>query len=141
MRIDHIGYAVRQIERAQEHFEILGFSFEQTINDYDRNVKLLFGNNGTYRIELVSRLDLNVESPIDRYVSNSFGTPYHICYLSEDLDRDILDLKKCGFKEVIPPAPAVGFAGRRVVFLMSVGLGLMEIVEANERKDEVKNDL
>lgn len=139
MIVDHIGYAVRQIDKAKEHFEILGFKFGQIIFDYERNVKLLFGNNDTCRIELVAQLDKNYESPVDRYVSNTFGMPYHICYSSEAFDNDIQRLVGRGFKVVVSPNKAVAFNGRRVVFLLSTGLGLVEIVEAN--KDEMKNDL
>lgn len=129
MKIDHIGYAVKRIDVARKHFELLGFSFEQVIDDYSRNVKLLFGKNGNYRIELVSKLDKNCESPVDRYLCNVLGTPYHICYSSEHFEMDISCLKKKGFKEIVPPTSAVGLEGRKVVFLMSVGIGLLEIVD------------
>ena len=129
MRIDHIGYAVKRIDRAIASFERLGFSFESVIEDYDRNVKLVFGNNNGYRIELVSPLDTGKASPVDQYLSNVPGTPYHICYRTNAFDTEIDNLKKKGFKEIIAPAKAIAFNGRRVVFMMSIGFGLMEIVE------------
>ena len=100
------------------------------IEDYDRNVKLVFGENGGYRIELVSPLDKSKASPVDQYVSNAAGLPYHICYQSMDFEKEIDSLKQQGFKEVIPPAKAVAFGGKRVIFMMNLGFGLMEIVEA-----------
>jgi len=129
MEIDHIGYAVKRIDRAIALFEKLGFSFESVIEDYDRNVKLVFGDNDGYRIELVSPLDKGKESPVDQYLSNTSGTPYHICYQSNAFDTDIDNLKKTGFKEIIAPAKAIAFNGRRVVFLTNLGVGLLEIVE------------
>ena len=39
------------------------------------------------------------------------------------------ELEKQGFKVVIEPRAAVAFSGRRVVFMMNIGFGLMEIVE------------
>ena len=130
MKIDHIGYAVKRIDRAIASFEKLGFTFEPVIEDYDRNVKLAFGENGGYRIELVSPLDKSKASPVDQYISNASGLPYHICYQSMDFEKDIVSLVKQGFKEVIPPAKAVAFGGKRVIFMMNLGFGLMEIVEA-----------
>lgn len=129
MKIDHIGYAVKRIDRAIASFEKLGFSFERVIEDYDRNVYLVFGNNDGYRIELVSPLDKGKASPVDQYLSNTSGTPYHICYQSADFDNEIESLKQNGFKEVIAPAKAIAFDGRRVIFMMNMGFGLMEIVE------------
>ena len=131
MKINHIGYAVKRIDRAITAFQKLGYEFEPAIDDRDRNVKLAFGSKDGYRIELVAPLDKKLESPVDQYLSNAVGTPYHICYESESLDAEIEDLKAQGYKVVIEPRPAVAFSGRRVVFMMNIGFGLMEIVEAN----------
>ncbi len=129
MKIDHIGYAVKRIDRAITAFQKLGYEFEPVIDDTDRNVKLAFGSKDSYRIELVAPLDKKLESPVDQYLSNSVGTPYHICYESESLEAEIEELKAQGYKVVIEPRPAVAFGGRRVVFMMNLGFGLMEIVE------------
>jgi len=129
LNIDHIGYAVRNINKAKEHFEILGFIFEHEIEDLKRNIKIMFGNNNGYRIELVTPLNKEMESPVDNYLSNSFGMPYHICYISNDFDADLEKLKEKGFKVIVSPDTAVGFDGRRVVFMMCIGTGLLEIVE------------
>ena len=66
---------------------------------------------------------------MDQYLSNAAGTPYHICYESEKFEDDLENLKSQGYKVVIEPRPAVAFEGRRVVFMMNIGFGLMEIVE------------
>ena len=129
MKIDHIGYAVKRIDRAITAFQKLGYEFEPVIDDTDRNVKLAFGSKDGYRIELVAPLDKKLESPVDQYLSNAVGTPYHICYKSESLEAEIEELKAQGYKVVIEPRPAVAFGGRRVVFMVNIGFGLMEIVE------------
>lgn len=129
MKIDHIGYAVKRIERAITAFQKLGYEFEPVIDDTDRNVKLAFGVKDGYRIELVAPLDKKSESPVDQYLSNAVGTLYHICYESEDLEKEVEELKSQGYKIVIEPQPAIAFDGKRVVFMMNIGFGLMEIVE------------
>lgn len=130
MRIDHIGYAVKRIDRAQTAFEQLGFCFGQTTDDKDRNVKIVFGEKDGYRIELISPLDKCLPSPVDQYLGNTVGTPYHICYESNDFDKEIKQLEHQGYRIIIEPRPAAAFDGRRVVFMMHLGFGLMEIVEA-----------
>lgn len=132
MKIDHIGYAVKRIERALSSFESLGFVFGPIIDDIDRNVRLAFGEKDGYRIELVATLDKTKESPVTKILNNVVGTPYHICYESDNFDKDIEDRKILsggGYKVVVEPAPAVAFNGRRVVFMMNLGFGLLEIVE------------
>lgn len=129
MNIEHIGYAVRRMDKAIEAFHKLGYVFKPEVDDTDRNIKIAFGEKDGYRIELVCPLDKNMASPIDKYLSNAPGTPYHICYGSTDFDEDIEHLKSCGFKVVIEPRKAIAFGGKRVVFMMCLGFGLMEIVE------------
>lgn len=127
MTIDHIGYAVKEISRAEKSMEALGFVFEETVEDHDRNIAIAFGTMDGYRVELVAPLE--GESPVDAYLGKTGPTPYHICYKSSDIEADVERLKSKRFKVSIPLAPAVAFGGKRVVFLYSLSVGLIEIVE------------
>ena len=129
MTIDHIGYAVKKIDRAEKAFQELGFVFEPVIDDTDRNVRLSFGEKDGYRIELVCPLDKKLPSPVDKYLREIGPTPYHICYQSGKFEEEIEGLMAKGFKLIIEPAKAVAFGGKRVAFLMQLGVGLLEIVE------------
>lgn len=132
MKIDHVGYAVKKMDKAIKEFEILGYRFEKIINDYDRNLYVCFGNNGSYRVELVSPIDKERPSPVDTYLSKVGPTAYHICYKSSDLEGDISELEKQGFRVIIPPTFATAFSNehdRRVVFLIGKNFGIFEIVE------------
>ena len=134
MKIDHIGYAVKNIEKAMIDFIKLGFVFEKSVDDYDRNVRIAFGDNDGYRIELVAPLNKEIQSPVDLQLTRIGATPYHICYSADNLENEINNLKSQGFKEIIPPHRAVAFNNRRVVFMAKLSTGLLEIVE-NEQGD------
>ena len=129
MLIDHIGYAVKNIDKAISDFRTLGFVFEDVIDDSDRNVKLCFGINSNYRIELVAPLNVEKESPVDLCLKKLGSTPYHICYISDNLEADIEALSQNKFKILIPPQKAVAFNGKRVAFMCKLAIGLLEIVE------------
>ncbi len=129
MKIDHIGYAVKDIAKAKSILETLGYLFEETITDCDRNIDIAFGEMDGYRIELVAPISNG--SPVDNYLTNIGATPYHICYVSNDIEEDIKLLVKKRFKVIIPLAPAIAFGGKRVVFLYSLTIGMVEIVEAH----------
>ena len=129
MQVDHIGYAVKKMDRAIKSFIALGYQFESTIDDFDRNIKITFGEKDGYRIELVCPIDKNIVSPVDTYLSNVGPTPYHICYRTENMEEELINLEKQGFKTVKDPSKAVAFGGKKVAFLMNLGIGLMEIVE------------
>ena len=130
MQINHIGYAVKKIEKAIQTFEKLGFCFREIIDDTKRNIRIAFGVKDGYRIELVSPLEEDRESPVDLYLRNVKGTPYHICYSSEKLETEIERLAGEGYKIVRKPEEAVAFGGKRVAFLIHMHIGLIEIVEA-----------
>ena len=129
MEIDHIGYAVKRIERSMAAMTELGFAFAPTVEDADRNIRLAFGENGGCRVELVAPLDKTLPSPVDAFLSKIGPTPYHICYRTQDLDAELERLQRQGYRVVIPPAPAIAFDGRRVVFLTGLHTGLLELVE------------
>lgn len=54
MRVDHIGYAVKDISNARKTMEALGYVFEPIVEDTERNISIAFGNLDGYRVELVS---------------------------------------------------------------------------------------
>jgi methylmalonyl-CoA/ethylmalonyl-CoA epimerase len=127
MTIDHIGYAVKSMEKAQKAMEQMGYSFTPPLDDTARHVRLAFGEMDGYRVELVAPLD--DEAPVAPYLSRIGPTPYHICYRSSRIEEEIAELQEKRFKVTVPLAPAVAFGGKRVVFMYSLSLGLIEIVE------------
>lgn len=127
MKVDHIGYAVKNIEKAKKSMEALGYVFEPTIEDTDRNISICFGELDGYRVELVA--PTGRRSPVDMHLSRIGPAPYHICYRSSDIESDIEELKASRFKVSIPLAPAIAFNNKRVVFLYSLSVGIIEIVE------------
>lgn len=129
MKIDHIGYAVKDIEKAKKSMSALGYIFGENIEDTARNVLISFGELDSYKIELVAPLRIATPCPIDLYISKIGPTPYHICYKSKNIEADMERLTKARFKISIPLAPAIAFGGRRVVFMYSLSTGLIEIVE------------
>ena len=128
MQIDHIGYAVKKIDKAVCDFEKLGYSFEDIITDEDRNLYMAFGENEGYRIELLAPME-GKTSPIDEYLKKNGPIPYHICYRSGNLEEDIKMLEQERYRVVVPPQEACAFGGKKVVFMMKLSVGLIEIVE------------
>ena len=87
MTIDHIGYAVKDIGKAKKPLETLGYVFEETVEDLDRNIYLTFGEMDGYRVELVA--PISEDSPVDMHLTKIGPTPYHICYKSTNIEKDI----------------------------------------------------
>lgn len=130
MQIDHIGYAVKKLDRAMEGFQRLGFQARGAVTeDYDRNIRICFVEKDGYVIELVAALDAGRESPVDGVLAKNGPAAYHVCYRSPQFEADIERMERDGYRVIVPPREAAAFEGRRVVFLMHLSVGLIEIVE------------
>ncbi len=129
MKIDHIGYAVKDMEGAIRKFLFLGYRLcGKAVDDAERKVKIQFLlDSKDERVELVAPLEQN--SPVDGWLEKNGNSPYHICYESEDMERDIAALKANGFIIVRRASPAPAMGGRQVAFLYSRETGPLELVE------------
>lgn len=95
MRVHHVGYAVKNIEKAKQQFEMLGYKSKGNVTkDEYRNIQILFMVNGNECIELVSPLP--GDNPVQSIIKKSGSTPYHICYEVKDLQKTIEDMQKWG---------------------------------------------
>lgn len=66
--VDHIGYAVKDMDAAKEYFRILGYTFtEDTVDEY-RKVNVSVGKMGECRIVLLAPLE-GVKFPVDGYLT------------------------------------------------------------------------
>lgn len=74
MKIHHIGYAVKSIEKSRKDFQALGYREEgNLVFDQKRNVAILFLTNGSVRVELVEAGNPAEPSPVDNWLKNSVG--------------------------------------------------------------------
>lgn len=128
LKIHHLGYLVKNIEKAKGSFAALGFSVVQdSVYDPCRGIELLFMEKDGYRIELVTpKTETSVVSKLIKTYKNA---PYHICYLSDNFEQDIKDLSGSGYIQIDVPTPAPALGNARVCFLMGAHNGLIELLE------------
>ena len=129
MKIHHIGYLVKSIEKSKSLFLSLGYDLEQdTVYDEFRKVDICFLIKDGYRIELVSPKDSSsVVGELRKKVGNS---PYHICYEVESLEDAVSALAEKRFVVWDEPHEAPAINGKKVIFLVNGQIGMIELVEA-----------
>ena len=127
--VDHIGIAVRSLEKALTFYrDSLGLDATQPEDVPTEGVRVVFLPVGESRVELLE--PLGPESPVTRFLEKRGEGIHHICLRVEDMDRTLAALEERGVR-VIQPAPRVGAGGRRIAFIhpSSTGGVLLELKE------------
>lgn len=129
MRIHHIGYLVKKMEKAAAEFEKLGYVVTQeTVSDDYRKVDICFMEKDGYLIELVC--PKSKDSVVYEYLVKRGSSPYHICYETDAFEEDLNSLldRRYVICSERHEAPALG--GRDVCFLIHPYLGMIELLES-----------
>ncbi|MBE5907713.1 MAG: lactoylglutathione lyase [Lachnospiraceae bacterium] len=128
MKVHHIGYFVKNIEKGKRSFIDLGYEVEQdVVRDEYRGIDIAFLVKDGYRVELVS--PYTEESVVYDLRKRMGNSPYHICYEVADLDTAIGKLQAQRFVVTQEPHEAVAIDGKRVCFLIHGQIGIIELVE------------
>ena len=128
--IDHIGYAVRDIEKTAKLYIAGGWTMSEIFEEKVQNTRIAFlSKPGITTIELVS--PLCGDSPVDNVLKNQGVAPYHICYVVEDIMQAMEDLYEEGFKPLFFPVESVAMGGRQICYLYHTEVGAVEIVNKN----------
>lgn len=112
--VSHIGIAVKDLEVALNGFcRALGLT-KPAIKDFpDRKMRMALISLGRISLELLE--DNSQDGLLAGLVRERGSHIHHFCLTSDDLEIDIMELKKKGIK-MADGGPAVGLRGKRVIF-------------------------
>lgn len=127
-RFHHIGIAVRDIDATASIYTNAGYVRSETIHDPIQNVYICWlTKEGMPTIELLAPVDES--SPVNKTIEKNGVTPYHNCYIVDDLEQAVKELRKQKYVIVSKPEEAVAINHFRVCFLYHKNIGLIELVE------------
>ena len=128
LKIHHIGYLVKKMDAAIQSFENLGYQTVQgAVYDNIRKVNICFMEKDGCQIELVS--PASEDSVVSGLIKRYKNSPYHICYETENFDKDYQTLTENGFLTIDTPTPAPALQNREVVFLTHASMGMIELLK------------
>lgn len=128
VRFHHFGIACRDIRKTSECYKAIGYKAGECIFDPLQNVNICFLTHPTMPlVELLSPVD--EASPVVQILDKVGTTPYHTCYVVDDLDMAIKSFRKQRYVVVAKPKEACAIESRRVSFLYNPEMGLIELVE------------
>jgi methylmalonyl-CoA/ethylmalonyl-CoA epimerase len=136
LALDHIGYAVADIEDYVEKFLVPLFgpeSVSSVVEDPLQQVRIAFATlKGGERIELIQ--PVGESSPVNNVLNARRGGLYHLCFRVERIESEIERFREQGCLLVSGPTPAAAFQGRRIAFLLTPQADLIEFVETTPAK-------
>ena len=128
LKVHHIGYLVKKIDKAKRDFLALGYEIEaDTVYDHIRKVDICFLIKDGYRVELISPTE--EDSVVSGLMKRFKNSPYHICYESYNLEADLSLLRENGYAQIDTPTAAPALSGHAVTFLTSASSGMIELID------------
>ena len=127
----HLGLAVQNPAAAQVFLSNLGYQMGAMVYDPMQNVHLAMCDHPAMpSVEIICPAP--GKGPLDRYLQqHTEGLVYHVCFAAKDLPVSIAALKADQDMRAIfwsEPKEAILFQGRKVVFCIVTGMGLIELV-------------
>lgn len=129
MKFHHIGVAVKDIEKTASVYVVGGYNQSKTYFDPVQNVNICWlTKEGMPTMELLAPVDET--SPVCKTLEKNGVMPYHTCYIVDNIEAAIAELRKMKYVIVSRPevAPAISYS--KVSFLFNKNIGLIELVEA-----------
>jgi methylmalonyl-CoA/ethylmalonyl-CoA epimerase len=115
LRIEHIGIAVKELQRSVPLFEqLLNTPCYKTETVGSEGVNTAFFRNGEGKIELLEAT--NEDSPIARFLAKKGEGIHHIAFEVENIHAEMKRLSALGF-ELLNETPKDGADNKLVCFL------------------------
>ena len=114
-KIEHIGIAVKNLDRANELFsKLLGKPNYKTETVESEQVDTSFFRIGETKIELVATSDEN--NNLNKFIDKRGEGIHHIAFAVDDIEQEMKRLRNQGFR-VLQEEPVKGADNKRVCFL------------------------
>lgn len=114
-KIEHIGIAVKDLEKANETYAALFGEPHYKIESVEsEGVNTSFFTCGASKIELLE--GTNPDSPITKFIEKRGEGIHHIAFAVDDIEAEIARLKEQGFR-VLNETPKNGADNKRIAFL------------------------
>jgi methylmalonyl-CoA/ethylmalonyl-CoA epimerase len=140
MVIDHVGIAVRSIERSIERWRTV-FGYQQgteIVTNAREKVRVVFlAKHGSLQVKLLEPTDPT--SPIYAFAQRGGGL-HHLCFRCESLDAEVARLETLGLRVIASPQPGEAFDDEKITFVYA-GDGLnVELIATERRAGRLPSD-
>lgn len=115
LKIEHIGIAVKDIEKSNQLFKaLLGTNPYKSEEVFEEGVIVSFFKTGDAKIELLQAL--NEKSPVAKFIEKKGEGIHHLAFEVEDIIASMAEMEKLGF-ELLSKEPKMGADNKLICFL------------------------
>lgn len=139
LKIDHIGYVVKNLRESKLYFE-KNYKFKPLTNiiyEKAHGVKLIFldmGNNSVPALELIQ--PVSKKSKVYNFLSSKGENYHHIAYEVNSIDKSLKEFKKKNFIQISNIVPGAGHNLTKTIWLMGKKMELVELIEKQKGKNK-----
>lgn len=129
MKLNHIGIAVKSIERQLTVWkDLLGLEFSGITEVPEQKVRVAVLTVGGTHIELLEALDKT--STIHTFIEKRGEGLHHLCFEVEHIEQVLRDMKTQNVR-LIDEVPKIGASGKKIAFVHPESMGgvLIELAE------------
>ncbi len=114
-KLDHIAIAVPDIDKTIKRFiEDFDLDYQGREDVEAAKTTTAFFQVPETKIELLH--PLNEEGPIQKYLEKKQGGLHHLCFQTDDIEKDVARLKQKGY-EFLSEEPIIGAHNCKVIFI------------------------
>jgi len=133
MVIDHVGIAVRSLDRSIAHWgSVFGYhqATEIVLNTRQRARVVFLEKDGSLPVKLIEPADET--SPVASLARRGGGL-HHLCFRTSSVAAELARLEALGLRVISPPEPGEAFQNEPIAFVYA-GDGLnMELIDTLRR--------
>jgi methylmalonyl-CoA/ethylmalonyl-CoA epimerase len=129
MKVDHIGIAVKNLEKSVQVFKNILAGIEPEYEEVaEQKVKVAIFHVGDMRIELLE--GTSEDSAVRKFIDKKGEGVHHLAFSVEGIEKTLIDFKEKGVS-LIDETPRQGAGGKKIAFVhpKSVNGILTEITE------------
>jgi methylmalonyl-CoA/ethylmalonyl-CoA epimerase len=140
MIIDHISFAVRNLENAISYWSET-FGYKQmtgvVVNSLQRVRVVFLSKEDSIIVKLIEPTEGN--ESLQNFV-NKGGGYHHICFRCDDIASAMADLNAKGMLTLVPPQPGEAFNNHDIAFLLGRNGMNIELIDTEEKAEMLSVD-
>ncbi|MGB3339957.1 MAG: methylmalonyl-CoA epimerase [bacterium] len=132
MILDHIGIAVRSIEKRLDIWkDALGLNLIGVEEIPNQKVKIAKLDAHGTNIELLEPIDK--DSPIFKFIEKRGEGIHHLCFQVPDIEKALTEIKDQGIR-LIDEVPRIGAGGNKIAFIHPKDMGGV-LIELSQKEN------